>query len=317
MTIIISILKWLLLILLALLGLVIVLVACLLFVPARYYVYGQQDSTWSMRGNASWLLHILHFSFEVKKGEMQKTLRVFGIPVSLDGKKTKKRKRTKGKKQKKKANSQTAKAESVNEPPQPSKKALDTKKKEVWEGREDTRQSIPEKRKEASKKAEEKTKTKKDRKKKNSLSIKKVLAKIKKGIAMISRVFTEGPRAFIEGTKAEKIIEILQDSNTLELWRLIRANLVRLWRHSRPKRIKGRIHFGTGDPCTTGQLLGVIGAGFGALGSGVKVEPDFEEAVLDGYLEVKGRIQVYMLLWVLKDVFWSKEWKYFKRQKDQ
>ena len=134
---------------------------------------------------------------------------------------------------------------------------------------------------------------------------------------MICRVFTEGPRALIEGTKAEKIVTILQDSNTVELCRLIWANLGRLWRHSKPKKIKGRIHFGTSDPCSTGQLLGVIGAGCGMLGTGVKIEPDFENKVLEGYLEVKGRMQVYMLLWILKDVFWSEEWKYFKKQKEK
>lgn len=313
MTIIISILKWLLMILLALVVLVIVLAACLLFVPARYYVYAQQDSSWSMKGNASWLFHILHFSFEVKKGEMKKTFRIFGIPISLEGKKSKKSKRQKQKKQKKKTNPGNSKAEHQEKFWNASQKELDAEKEE----REESKQSLAEKAEETSKKTEEKVQIKRGRKRKNSLSIKEVLAKIKKGITMIGRIFTEGPRALIEGTEGEKIITILQDSNTLELWHLIWANLGRLWRHSKPKKIKGRIHFGTSDPCTTGQILGVLGAGFGILGAGVTIEPDFEEAVLEGYLEVKGRIQVYMLLWILKDVFWSDEWKYFKKQKDK
>ncbi len=293
MAIIISILKWLLIILLVLVILVLLLTACLLFVPVRYYVYGQQDGSWSMRGNAGWLFHILHFSFEVRKEEMKKSLRIFGIPISLDGKKTKKKS---SRKPKKKTDSHTSK-----EPG-----AQDLPKKE-------TKSSQPP----ATKVSTQKGSGKKNRNKKNSLSIKEVLAKIKKGIAMICRVLTEGPRAFVEGTKAEKFIDILCDSNTLELWRLILANLGRLWRHSKPKRIKGRIHFGTSDPCTTGQLLGVIGTGFGVIGSGVTIEPDFEEAVLEGYLKMRGRVQVYLLLLVLKDVFWSKEWKYFKEQSDK
>ncbi len=322
MAIIISILKWLLMILLALLGLVLVLVACLLFVPARYYVYAQQDNSWRLKGNASWLLHILHFSFEVQEGKMMKKLRIFGIPVSLGEKKSKKKKRKpkkkqKGKKKNKKA-SDYLKPEGKDQKQRVEEKVSNTETtvpeiKQVVEM--DQRNTLPAKPKKTA--SGTKDKTEKKGKAKYLLSIKALLAKIRKGIVLLARVLTEGPRALIEDTKVEKIVTILQDSNTLELWRIIWANLVRLWRHSKPKKIKGRIHFGTSDPCSTGQILGVIGAGYGFLGTGVKVEPDFENAVLEGYLEVKGRIQVYMLLWILKDVFWSEEWKYFKKQKEK
>ncbi len=304
MTIIISILKWLLIILLALLGLVLVLVACLLFVPARYYVYGAQEESWSLRGNASWLLHILHFSFEVQQGEMKKTFRIFGIPVSLGKKKKKKKQKKKQSRQKQKQGSQQKRSSS-------NKSDTESRREE-----EKSFKQIPVEKKEETLSISENSKEKKGIRK-YLLSIKALFVKIKKGIVLLARILTEGPSAIVEGTKAEKIITILRDSNTIELWRLIWANLSRLWRHSRPKKIRGRIHFGTSDPCTTGQILGAVGAGCGLIGNSVKIEPDFEEAVLEGYLEIKGRIQVYMLLWILKDVFWSEEWRYFKKQMDQ
>ncbi|SHO50342.1 DUF2953 domain-containing protein [Anaerocolumna xylanovorans] len=67
-------------------------------------------------------------------------------------------------------------------------------------------------------------------------------------------------------------------------------------RHIRPRKIKAYIEFGTGDPCSTGQLLGVAAAFMGMYKNSVQVIPDFDEKVLKGNFYCRGRIRSVFLL---------------------
>lgn len=114
--------------------------------------------------------------------------------------------------------------------------------------------------------------------------------------------------------RASVIRKILQDENTPRLWSLVWQSVWFLLRHSRPRRVRGRIVFGAGDPCTTGQILGVIGMCYAAVGSGVEITPDFERSVLDGKLGVWGRAQIGVVLYLVVRILCSGEWKHFKEQ---
>ena len=60
--------------------------------------------------------------------------------------------------------------------------------------------------------------------------------------------------------------------------------------HIRPRKIKGHIKIGTGDPYRTGQLLAVAGIFFPVYGEHITIEPYFEQKILEGDISVKGRI---------------------------
>jgi hypothetical protein len=60
--------------------------------------------------------------------------------------------------------------------------------------------------------------------------------------------------------------------------------------------VKGEVRLGTGDPCTTGYLLGAISIGYGFYGESIKVIPDFENEVYEGQVFAKGRIRTITLL---------------------
>lgn len=74
------------------------------------------------------------------------------------------------------------------------------------------------------------------------------------------------------------------------------ASIKKLLKHIRPTKAKGYIHYGTGDPASTGQIFGVAAAFYGYYGKYLKVVPDFEEEVLEGELFIKGRIRLFNLL---------------------
>ncbi|BCK00311.1 DUF2953 domain-containing protein [Anaerocolumna chitinilytica] len=67
-------------------------------------------------------------------------------------------------------------------------------------------------------------------------------------------------------------------------------------RHVRPKKVQAYIEFGTGDPCSTGQILGVAAAFMGLYKNSVQIIPDFEEEVIKGNFYCRGRIQTFIFL---------------------
>lgn len=88
---------------------------------------------------------------------------------------------------------------------------------------------------------------------------------------------------------------LLQKENRLmygRCWKQIR----RILYHIRPRTIKGDIVVGTGAPDTTGYLLAVYGMMLPLLGNHINIVPDFNEAVLEGNLFLKGRVTLFVLL---------------------
>jgi hypothetical protein len=116
--------------------------------------------------------------------------------------------------------------------------------------------------------------------------------------------------------KADRVTEMLRDDNTSQFFVLFRENLALLLRHLKPRRMKGWIHFGTSDPCTTGQILGGISILFAKWGRGIRVTPDFEEEILEGKAELQGSLQSIILLIAIRRVFFSEQWQHWKEQWD-
>lgn len=96
--------------------------------------------------------------------------------------------------------------------------------------------------------------------------------------------------------KISGIITFIRDYQNQAALKKIKKELADLIRYLMPKRLEGKISFGTGDPCTTGWLLGVISMFPVAYTEGLTILPDFEEKVFvaDGYM--KGRIRVIYFL---------------------
>ncbi|WOO36357.1 DUF2953 domain-containing protein [Anaerocolumna sp. AGMB13020] len=73
-------------------------------------------------------------------------------------------------------------------------------------------------------------------------------------------------------------------------------NLKGILRHIKPRKVIANIEFGTGDPSSTGQILGVAAVFMGIYGNSVKIIPDFENEVIKGDFYCRGRIHSFVLL---------------------
>lgn len=96
--------------------------------------------------------------------------------------------------------------------------------------------------------------------------------------------------------KISSIITFIRDYENKSGLRKIRKECASLIRYIMPDRIQGRISFGTGDPCTTGWLLGVISMFPVAYAEGLTISPDFEEKVFAANGYMKGKIRVFYFL---------------------
>lgn len=69
-----------------------------------------------------------------------------------------------------------------------------------------------------------------------------------------------------------------------QLWVLIKK--------IKPSKIEGDLIIGTGDPASTGQVIGAIAAIYGFFPKKLQIMPDFEEKRYEGNLHIKGKLRL-------------------------
>lgn len=79
-------------------------------------------------------------------------------------------------------------------------------------------------------------------------------------------------------------------------FRKVISQIKYFWRKMKPSKLEGTVIFGTGDPASTGQALGVLGMLYGVLPKEMEIVPDFEEERYEGKLHIKGKIRLIHVL---------------------
>ena len=320
MYVILTILKILGIILLVLL----VIVFSVLFVPVRYRLEGEKSSPgWSEANGkvkVSWVLHLIHLRIQYQEKELDWECYLFGVPLKKAGaavrewkKKRRKKKVQEQKERRKKAVQQknepekrtAAKKKGQEKPLQIEEKTRTAAK----EQKSTEKQTNPEKSKTAAPEAKkteiETTERKQQEKEKVSDKLsrfwnrcKKIVGsilefpgKLKKKLTNIRLTF----RGFYD--KIKRWRTLWNEESTLAALHFLTEKGRKLIRHVLPRKLRGSITFGCEDPALTGQILGAVAIAYPLYGKGVAVYPRFEEKILEGQLQMKGRIVVACLLW--------------------
>ena len=85
----------------------------------------------------------------------------------------------------------------------------------------------------------------------------------------------------------ERFLEDPKNQKTIRLvWRQAKAMLC----HILPRKAAGQVTFGFDDPAMTGNVLAACSVLFAMYGTQLTVTPDFENKVIDGDLQLQGRI---------------------------
>lgn len=134
-----------------------------------------------------------------------------------------------------------------------------------------------------------------------------VIRKIKEKIINIFKSLANIKR------KLKLIKEFIRDEVNKEGLRVVFGSAKKLIKHILPKRFRANVVFGTGDPCSTGQALGVAGLLYGIYGDNVHITPDFENKVIEGDLYAKGRIRLVTVLIIVIKLIFDKRFKRLKK----
>ncbi len=90
--------------------------------------------------------------------------------------------------------------------------------------------------------------------------------------------------------KKDQVVAFLKDKGNQAAFLLVKKKLIAVLKHSFPKKYRGRFRFGFEDPYKTGQILTCAAPFYGIYGGKLELIPVFEEEVLEGELEVSGRV---------------------------
>ena len=282
--VILQILQWILRIIIFLLLLIVGLTAIILIVPIRYRAEGELlEKKPGIQGKITWFFYLIYMKFHYEE-EFRMQVRVFGFKVfdSMEGmkkpekEKTQKRDEDDSQSSLQKEIAETSQKEMIEETAQSI--LQDKEAKESCSEQEAVKQedAIPEKEKKTLSEKIDDIKTK----------IQEIIQKIKDIIAKIQ----EGK------LKVEHYLELWNRDETqitfgrakTKLGKMIKALLPRKWE------VTGEVGFA--DPCTTGQLMGVLGAMYPILGNKVQIVPNFESEVMNFRGHLKGHIRLGNLL---------------------
>ncbi|MGN1183883.1 MAG: DUF2953 domain-containing protein, partial [Oliverpabstia sp.] len=90
--------------------------------------------------------------------------------------------------------------------------------------------------------------------------------------------------------KIKKWYRFLQMDETKQALLFLKGKGFLVLRHMLPVNIQGNLHFGFEDPSITGQVLAVAGMVYPLYGKTFRIIPDFEQQVLEGEVNLKGRV---------------------------
>lgn len=303
MAILVTILKWIGIILLCLLGLLLFLVLMTLFYPVTYRVHGilgeklPEDITVKLR--VRWFFALAGFALVFQKGELSWKLSFCGIPLRRfpgKEKKPKKRKATAGSRN-------SGSIEAHDEAPETGTvpiTAADAGHQEETE--QHGAASLPQKGPEASASGREGILTRiRRRELRLRAKVRALIDKIRSIPAFFRRLWE----------KLTNIMEIIGDGdNRQAAWFVIREVLELLKKYG-PRRIRADLSYSAGEPAATGQVLAGLSVLPFLYQHQVSIRPDFESEVfyVRGAFDMKGHIQAVHLLGAALHIYKNKQVK--------
>ena len=293
-------------IVLVLIGALLLILAVVLIVPVRYRLSVQWKEEFYLNGTVSWLLHVFHTRISMENTEPHIRVRIFGFVIYDNEKPGRHRSFKTAAKAGETKGPDTKKA--VYELPEEKDAAMDHTGIETRENPVDTLETPDTK--------FFNIERHKDKPKRETLW-ERVLAKIRSIRNRISRFFKGLANRILklcqsfaeQKRKAGLILEFFRDELNREGFQYTFSSIKKLLKHILPTKLRASIVYGTGDPCSTGEILGVFGMLYGLYGDKLSVTPDFESQRFAGDLDAKGRIRLITILIIVIKLMLDRRFK--------
>jgi len=264
-------------ILLIILGVLVLSVCVVLFVPLRYHGKAEAKGTLdSVKAHLkfSWLLHLVSGYVTYENRETKWQVRILWKKLNVE----------------KKDSQEAVFSENVSEDESSKELKTDTEK-----DKSKINESEPDK---LNKKTNVKTSSKKSEKQK-----KNIFEKIK----YTFRDFCDKIKALIK--KKEKLQEFLTNEIHQSTWRKLKQEIWKLFKFLKPKKLVLNLHFGFADPSVTGKVLAALSMLYPFYLDHINLEPEFDEKILEGDAYIKGTVRGLHLLIVICNLFFDKNIK--------
>ncbi len=276
------IIKIILIILLSILGIVIASIFILLYVP---FCYGAQFSWLEQKANGvlkvSWLFRMITVCLEIRDNQPAVKFLLFGRSLQ------RKKRSPNGKKDQSKKKEPVKSEKSVENALESDDNGQEVKQEEKESTSANTqelaleKEIIPETEEESEEKAGIFDKGK------------AFIHRLRENLIRVFRKI----QSFWDELKAGKVkwdqwMELYHDERTQASIRLLKREGIRILKRVCPKKFHANLHVGLGDPAATGMLSGAVACLMPVYEDAVWLEPDFEKAVLEGDVMVKGKIRL-------------------------
>ena len=303
--ILLLILKILGILILILLGLLIFVIASVLLIPVRYSFAGKKtEEEVAVTIRFHWFLHILSFYGGYDGEDFSTRIRIFGIPI--------KSKENSADYEDEETEDDREQAEDKTSPPDEVKEqvrdvspntvsqeeaTVDSRQAEEKTPSDEPVQSATEQRSASTNK-----KQKKPRKKGFSLleKIKNFFQNMKCTCKKICAILKKACAS------THSFLEFVQADSTKQAFSFVKRVVKYLFKHLKPRKVKGELIIGFEDPSVTGQCLAVSSLVYPLLGEQIKLYPDFENEVLEGNIQIKGHVRAVHALRILWHFFRDK-----------
>lgn len=298
-----------------LLAVLVIVALAILFAAVRYcgkISFDDKKAQISIR----WLGVVLRVPVLITEKDLQWKVRVFGVPIlRSDGahKKRRSKKSSAPKAQKRKAEKAAETVQKTQESSKQEKKALSVNLEKSPTAPEQEKQIAP---KQATDKTEEQSAFRQaDEREKKPRGIRQLFLWLQNVIKIVRKIKKKVH-------SVQDLVDILRSDAGKAFICIVKENVIHLWKQIHPRRMRGKVIFGTGDPCSTGELLGVLALFYAWYGNGVQIIPDFEQKRIEGNVSFRGRIRMITLICIAWRIIKNKdgrkllhEWEKWKEEK--
>jgi len=285
--------------LLVVLGLGLLVLALVLFVPVFYRVrIVHNPEKTQVNGRVRFLFPLLSVTFQYLKNFTYR-VRILGIPL-LDSEKPKKERKEKAKKKrgKQKAKEERkATAENAAETENLQENVSETEEQVPQESVQSIENATSGPAPEAEAVSEEENASKPG-------FFEKIRVKIQKIRETVSNIIKKVKKLLHQ---KDEVLRILSKPESKQAIAFAWDKLKHLLKHVLPRKIKGYVAYGSDNPATTGRVLGIISMVYAKTGQLVEIRPNFQEAQLECDVELRGRVQVFTVLMIAVKVFFNQE----------
>lgn len=324
-----------------LLAVLVIVALAILFAAVRYcgkISFDDKKAQISIR----WLGVVLRVPILITEKDLQWKVRVFGVPIlRSDGahKKRRSKKSSAPKAQKRKAekaaetvqktqgsSKQEKKAPSVNLEKSPTAPEQEKQIAPKQEADKTGEQNVPKKQSDKTEEQIASKQTTDQREERSAFRQANEREKKPRGIRQLF-LWLQNVIKIVRKIKkkvhsVQDLVDILRSDAGKAFICIVKENVIHLWKQIHPRRMRGKVIFGTGDPCSTGELLGVLALFYAWYGNGVQIIPDFEQKRIEGNVSFRGRIRMITLICIAWRIIKNKdgrkllhEWEKWKEEK--